>query len=189
MRKLILIVHTSIDGFVAGKNGEFDGFKPSPENLEFVCSLTDEADAALMGRVSYEMLESGWPHAWEKPGATPSEIKYSHWYNAAEKIVISKTLERTNLHNLTIIPTHIEEEILKIKKHKGKDILLFGSPTVFQTLADLNVIDEYWIIVYPAIFGKGILLFSHNSIPKKMTLLNTKQLSNGEIALHYKIEE
>ena len=58
MRKIILIVHTSLDGFVAGVNGEFDNFKPSPENLDFVCSLTDNSDAALVGRVSYEMLES-----------------------------------------------------------------------------------------------------------------------------------
>jgi hypothetical protein len=54
MRKLILIVHTSLDGFVAGLKGELDGFDASQENLEFVCKITEEADAALFGRISYK---------------------------------------------------------------------------------------------------------------------------------------
>ena len=134
MRKLILIVHTSLDGFVAGENGEFDGFNPSPENLDFVCSLTDEADAALAGRISYQMLESYWPTARDKANATSSEIKYSNWYNDAEKIVLSKSLSKTNLNKTTIISENIADKILEVKNRKGKNILMFGSPTIFEIL-------------------------------------------------------
>src|SRR5688572_2133339 len=108
MRKLILIVHTSLDGFAAGENGEFDDFKPSPENLDFVCSLTEQADAALFGRASYELLERYWPTARDNENATASEIKYSNWYNEAEKIVLSKTLSG-NRKKTTFISENIAE--------------------------------------------------------------------------------
>lgn len=188
MRKLILIVHTSIDGFVGGVKGEFDGFNASPENLDFICDLTDEADATLVGRVSYQMLERYWPTARDNAKASKSEIKYSNWYNHAEKIVLSKSLPKSNLNNTTIISENIADKLLEIKNQKGKDILMFGSPTVFEILNKLNLIDEYWIITYPAFFGNGISFFTRAKAPKKFKLLGTRQFSNGEIAINYKVE-
>jgi dihydrofolate reductase len=186
MRKLILIVHTSIDGFVAGVNGEFDNFNPSPENLDFVCSLTDEADAALVGRVSYQMLEKYWPTARDNKDATPSEIKYSNWYNAAEKIVLSTSLSDSK-NKLSVISNDINVGVQKIKNQAGKNILMFGSPTAYETLNKFNLIDEYWIIQYPVFFGKGIPFFTRVQNSNRLSLLNTKQFSNGEIAIHYKV--
>jgi hypothetical protein len=60
MRKLILIVHTSLDGFVAGSKRVLDGFDPSEENLKFVCKITKDADIAMFGRISFELLDSYW---------------------------------------------------------------------------------------------------------------------------------
>ena len=85
MRKLIAIVQTSFDGFVAGPNGEFTNFIGDEENLAFVCSLIENADAALFGRKSWQLLESNWPTAADKPGATAYEVKYSNWYNSVPK--------------------------------------------------------------------------------------------------------
>lgn len=185
MGKLILIVHISIDGFVADENGTFNNFNPSPENLDFVCSLTDEADTALAGRVSYQMLETFWPAAKDKPDATPSEIRYSNWYNSARKVVLSNTLSGANLHNTHIISKNIPDEIRNIKEQGSKNILMFGSPTAFQTLYRYDLIDEYRVILYPAVFGKGIPLFSGNEHLKQLQLADTRQLSNGEIVLNY----
>jgi dihydrofolate reductase len=187
MRKIILIVHTSLDGFVAGEKGEFDSFNPGPDNLDFVCSLTDGADAALAGRISYEMLDSYWPTAGDKKDATASEKKYSDWYNASEKIVLSETLSENKPGNVTVVGDDIKEKIIRIKNKKGKNILMFGSPTAFQSLNKLDLIDEYWVINYPVIFGKGIPFFTLAQMPRKLKTLNTRQLSNGEIATHYKV--
>ena len=66
MRKLVLVVHVSLDGFVAGPKGELDGFDAGEENLEFVCGLTKDADAALFGRLSYEMINGHWPTVKDK---------------------------------------------------------------------------------------------------------------------------
>ena len=188
MRKIIFVVHTSVDGFVAEENGAFDAMTQSPENLDFVCSLTDNADAVLAGRVSFQMLDRYWPTAHQNPNASESEINYSGWYNSAEKIVLSRSLAEKKDGGVTVLSENIEEGLTRIKNKKGKDILMFGSPSVYETLTHLNLIDEYWIIMYPVLLGKGIPLFKPQGI-KKMKCLSSKKLTMGEIVIHYKVEK
>lgn len=90
MRKLILVVHISLDGFVAGPKGELDGFSAEGENLEFVVKLTEDADTALFGRTSYQLLNRYWPTARNHPNATKGEIAYSNWYNNAKRLSFQK---------------------------------------------------------------------------------------------------
>jgi dihydrofolate reductase len=189
MRELTLIVQTSLDGFVAGVNGEFNNFIGGEENLEFVCSLTDDADAALFGRVSYQLLDTDWPSAASKPDATQNEIRYSKWYNSVPKYVLSRTLKIKDSVNTYIISENIENEINNIKKQPGKSILIFGSPTAVQSLLNLNLIDSFWIIVHPVIFGQGIPFFRDRKNIIKLELLNSKQLSNGTLCQKYSISQ
>jgi dihydrofolate reductase len=188
MRKIILIAHVSLDGFVAGLKGELDGFEPGEENLEFVCKIAEEADAAIFGRVSYQLLDSYWPTAHDRPNATRSEINYSNWYNAANKIVLSRTLSESDSHNTNILGANISEEINKIKQQPGKDILMFGSPAAYNSLLQLDLIDGYWIFINPVIFGEGIPLFTKRNERTKLRLLNTKEFPNGELALNYTLD-
>ena len=183
MRKLVLLAHISLDGFVAGPKGELDGFEAAEENLAFVCSLTENADAALFGRISYQLLNSYWPTARDHPGATKPEVDYSNWYNGAQKIVISKTMSGQSSEQTTVISGDIQNEIIKLKEKAGKDILIFGSPSVSQLLMQANLIDVYWIFVNPVIFSAGIPLFAGLSDKIKLRLVSTKQFVNGEIAL------
>ena len=185
MRKIILIAHTSLDGFIAGENGSLDGFEASEENLQFVCSLTEQADAALFGRISYQLLDSYWPTARELPNASKGTIAYSNWYNDATKIVISKSLPKGNLNNTIIISENISKEMKKIKQQPGKDILIFGSASVSQLLIQSDLVDSYWIFINPIIFGKGIALFENIKDQVKLKLLTAKQFPNGEISLNY----
>ncbi len=188
MRKLILVVHTSLDGFVAGLKGELDDFNAGQENLEFVCKLTEEADTALFGRISYELLNSYWPTAKDRPNATKGEILYSNWYNKVNKIVISKTMTNASFNNTIIISGNISNAIMKIKEQKGKNILIFGSPSVSQTLMQFDLIDNYWIFINPTIFGQGIPLFVVLPYKIKLNLMAKKQFLNGEIALNYEVD-
>ncbi|HEX5654396.1 MAG TPA: dihydrofolate reductase family protein [Chitinophagaceae bacterium] len=185
MRKLVLLAHISLDGFVAGPKGELDGFESAAENLGFVCQLTEEADAALFGRISYQLLDQYWPQAKDHPGATPEEVAFSNWYNKARKIVISRTLSNQESDNTTVICEDIPAEISKIKEEAGKDILIFGSPSVSQLLMRHELIDSYWIFINPVIFGKGIPLFAETASRTKLTLLHTHRFANGELALNY----
>lgn len=123
------MVHVSLDGFVAGKNGELDGFPIGDENLAFVNTLTRDADAAVFGRISYELLNAHWPTAGDNPAATEAEKEYSNWYNKAEKIVVSRTLQ-DNLSHTKIISENLAGEISKLKEKPGKNMLMFGSPSL-----------------------------------------------------------
>lgn len=185
MRKLILVVHISLDGFVAGSKAELDGFDVGEENLQFVCDLTEEADATLMGRISFKLLDDWWPTAAERANATKGQVAYSNWYNAAQKIVISKTLPGEDLNNTVIIRNNIEAEVSKLKQQPGKNILIFGSPSVAQILMEADLIDSYWIFINPVIFGKGIKLFAESSKMSRLKLIATKEFPNGEFGLQY----
>ncbi len=185
MRNIVLFAHISLDGFVAGSKGELDGFPVGDENLKFVCDLTEQADAALFGRLSYQLLDSYWPTAKDRVNASKNEIAYSNWYNSATKIVISKTITQEKLNNTVVIGGNFPHEITKLKELPGKDILIFGSPSVSKVLMQLGLIDSYWIFVNPVIFSEGIPLFGGLSKKIKLKLEATKQFPNGEIALNY----
>jgi len=189
MRELNLIAQTSLDGFVAGPKGEFDNFLGGEENLQFVCSIIDEADAAMFGRVSYELINSNWPTAATRPGATKNEIKYSNWYNAVPKYVLSKTLKVNNSKTTFVISKNIETEINYIKQQPGKKILIFGSPTTSHSLFDQNLIDSFWLIVHPVIFGQGIPFLRKRENTIKLGLLDSKQLSNGTFCHQYSVSK
>ena len=92
-----------------------------------------------------------------------------------------------DLNNATIISNDIFNEITRIKEQEGKNILIFGSPSVSQLLMQHNLIDDYWIFVNPIIFGEGIPLFTTFNNKIKLKLLETTKFSNGEIALNYSV--
>lgn len=187
MRKLILVVHTSLDGFVAGPSGELDGFPSGDENLGFVCGLTDEADTMLLGRVSFQLLDSFWPKAQNIRGATKNEVRYSNWYNDAQKIVLSKTLKADNLIKTTIISEDMPGKVRDLKQQSGKNILVFGSPAVSRQLMQLDLLDEYWIFINPVIFGAGIPLFQ-SAVKHRLKMLTVATFGNGEVAVNYRVE-
>src|SRR6476620_10640669 len=103
MKKIISFVHISLDGFVAGPNREMNWIKVDEEIFDHVGKRISETDAALYGRVTYEMMENYWPNAGKKQGASRNEINHSGWYNKTHKIVLSKTMKGSSLPNTKII--------------------------------------------------------------------------------------
>lgn len=90
MRKIISSAHISLDGFVAGLNGEMNWIKVDEEIFDHLGMRIRETDTALYGRVTYETMESDWPAAGDQPDAGKHEIDHSKWYNKAHKIVCPK---------------------------------------------------------------------------------------------------
>src|SRR5882672_3565606 len=103
MRKIISFMHISLDGFVAGPNGEMNWIKVDEEIFDHVGKRISETDSALYGRLTYEMMQGYWPGAGKEPDASKHDIEHSKWYNNAHKIVLSKTLDNAGLTNTTII--------------------------------------------------------------------------------------
>jgi len=185
MRNLIFFMHTSLDGFVAGLNGEMDWIKVDEEMFDFVATMTEQADTALYGRVTYEMMQSYWPKAGEQPNASKHDIEHSTWYNRVSKVVLSRTMKEIGLQNTTVINDQLSEKINSIKHRGDKNILIFGSPRASQSLLNQGLIDEFWLFVNPIILGQGMPLFKNITGTTKLKFVESKTFTCGVIALHY----
>jgi dihydrofolate reductase len=185
MRKLIFFIHTSLDGFVAGINGEMDWINTDDAMFDFVATMTNKADTALYGRVTYDMMQSYWPTAGEQPNASKHDKEHSAWYNKVSKVVLSKTISEKGLDNTKVIADELADNVNKIKKQDGKNILIFGSPTASHSLLSLGLIDEFWLFVNPVLLGNGIPLYKGTTETTKLKLIETQTFSLGVIALHY----
>jgi dihydrofolate reductase len=188
MRKIISFMHISLDGFVAGPNGEMDWIKVDQEIFDHVGKRISEGDTALYGRVTYQMMESYWPTAADKPTATKHDIEHAKWYKEVHKVVLSKTMEDAELANTTIISGNLSDRINKLKQQLGNDILLFGSPTATHSLMEQGLIDGYWLFVNPIILGQGIPLFVNIKDKIKLNLLTTQQFTCGVTELNYVVD-
>ena len=177
----------SLDGFVAGLNGEMDWIKVDEEIFDHVGKRISEGDAALYGRVTYQMMENYWPEAGNKPTASKHDIEHSKWYNRVKKVVLSTTLKEEGLTNTKIISDNLADSINEIKQEAGHDILLFGSPTATHSLIQLNLIDGFWLFVNPIVLGKGIPLFVDIKDQIKLELLTTRQFTCGVTELNYTV--
>ena len=189
MRKIISFMHISLDGFVAGLNGEMGWIKVNEEIFDYVGKRISEGDTALYGRVTYQMMENYWPTAGDKPAATRHDIEHSKWYSKVHKVVLSKTLKDAGLTNTKIISDNLPDRINEIKQQSGNDILLFGSPTATHSLIQLNLIDGFWLFVNPVILGRGIPLFVDIKDKIKLKLLpTTRQFTCGVTELNYTVD-
>lgn len=181
-------MHISLDGFVAGPNGEMDWITVNEEIFDYVGQRISQGDTALYGRKTYEMMESYWPTAADKPNASKHDIEHSKWYSEVHKVVLSKTMQYKILPKTSIISDHLTKNINAIKNQAGGDILLFGSPTATHALQEQNLIDGYWLFVNPIILGQGIPLFKGIKEKTKLQLLNSHSFSCGVTELNYLIE-
>jgi dihydrofolate reductase len=182
-------MHISLDGFVAGPNGELNWVKVDEELFDYVGQRISKGDTSMYGRVTYQMMENYWPTAGRQPNATKHEINHSKWYNDVHKVVLSKTLKEADLTNTTVISDNLASRINAIKQQGDKEILLFGSPTATHALIQQNLIDGYWLFVNPIILGKGKPLFTDIKDKINLSLVPpSKQFSSGVTELNYIVE-
>ncbi len=186
-------MHISLDGFVAGPNGELDWVKVDEEIFGHVGERISKSDTALYGRVTYQMMENYWPTAGDKPTASKHDIEHSKWYGKVRKVVLSKTMNPDIvLTNTEIIRDDLAKRINELKSRPAsggsEDILLFGSPTATHSLIQLNLIDGYWLFVNPVILGQGISLFANIRDKVGLKLVTTRPFTSGVTELNYMVE-
>lgn len=178
-------MHVSLDGFVGGPNGEMDWIHVDDEIFDFGSKRTKQADTALYGRVTYQMMESYWPTAADQPTATKHDIEHSAWYKKAAKVVLSRTMKGAIPANTKIISDDLANEITKLKQAAGKEILIFGSPSAVHSLMQENLIDDFWLYVNPVLLGQGIPLFKNIKVKSKLKFVASHAFPSGVICLHY----
>src|SRR5215210_71068 len=146
------------------------------------------SDALLLGRVTYEGFAAAWPNMMEQyEGPRREELKsYADMMNGYPKYVVSETLEEPlEWNNSTLIKGNVAEEVLRLKQQPGKDILIFGSGVLGNTLMQHDLIDEYRLMVFPVVVGSGKRLFRDGVDTKVLRLVYTKAFGSGVVVLSY----
>ena len=186
MKKIIVFNLVSVDGFFAGLNGEIDWHMVDDEFNRFAIEQTSTFDTILFGRVTYKLFENYWPTVATDLSISKEDREIAHTINSINKIVFSKTLDKVIWENTKLSHKIIPEEIIKLKQQPGKDIVIFGSGTIVQSLTNLNLIDEYRLLLNPVVLGKGKPLFSNMQNKLTLKLLKTKTFKSGNVLLCYK---
>jgi dihydrofolate reductase len=198
MRKLIVSNMMSLDGYYEGpgKNVmvlfDYRWDYPTDESFDaYNAERLHAADTLLLGRVSYDGFKSFWPSVADDPDATPLQREISHLNNAIEKVVISDTLtseETDPWHNTRIIGrADAHERIAELKRQLGKDILVFGSRTLWKDLLANDLVDELHLMIGPVVLGAGTPVFDEQPAVT-LRLIDTRTWDgSGNVLLRYEV--
>src|SRR3954470_10593654 len=188
MRKVLLLEHVSLDGYVAGPNGEMNWIRLPDEIWSYGDRLTGTSDAAIYGRNTYGMMAGYWPTAADGPDADRHAIDHAAWVNNAQRYVFSNTLETAPWgdSSCTIVKGDAVAEVARLKQEPGGNIFLVGSITLAQSLMRAGLVDEYHINLNPVVLGGGRALFPDGlQAALNLQLVASTPLPTGVIALHY----
>jgi dihydrofolate reductase len=181
MRKILAFENVTLDGYMAGPNGEIDWAIRDEEVSEYSKEGNESTDTFLFGRVTYDMMASFWP----TPMGKSANPVFADALNSAHKIVFSTTLEKAHWQNTEVAQEISKEEILKLKQLPGKNMMIFGSGSLVEQLTKLGLIDEYQLMINPVVLGKGIPLFKNITDRLNLTLLQTRTFKSGLVLLQY----
>lgn len=157
MRRIVYWVHTSVDGFIEGPNGEFDWPRLGPELSGYSRQLHDRVDTFLYGRRVWELMASYWPTA-ESVSDHPHDRWFAPVWRATRKIVFSRTLTSAEWAD-RVIGSDLVGQVSGLKAAPGKDLLLTGGAELAAELTRLGLIDEYHVAVHPVVLGGGKQVF------------------------------
>ena len=183
MRKIILMTSVSLDGFIAGPNGELDWHLVDDEVHRDFNDVLRTMSVFLFGRVMYEMMAEFWPTADSDPASTPPMVEYAGIFREMPKIVFSKTLERADW-NATVVRDVDPEEIQKLKAEPGGDMVIGGADLAGEFMRQ-DLIDEYRLYVHPVVIGQGKPLFHPSEKQVDLHLAETRTFGNGVVLLRY----
>jgi dihydrofolate reductase len=159
----------SLDGYIAGPNGEFDWIVNDPD-IDFV-ALFAQFDTLLMGRRTFELLV--------REGRTKIP--------GMKLFVFSKTLRSHDYPEVTIVPGRPEETVAALRAEPGKDIWLFGGGALFQSFLDAKLVDKVEVAVIPVLLGEGIPLLASPAKQAKLKLTGHKVYKTGIVMLNYAV--
>jgi dihydrofolate reductase len=180
-------MRVTLDGFVAGPHGEMDWMEEFLDEAlaNYESELQKTVDTILFGRATYQGFESFWPKVAEDPTTPKGLVEYAQQLNAMRKIVFSRSLSHVEWNNSTLVKEIVPEAITKMKQEPGRDMAIYGSTSIVQTLTNLSLIDTYQLLVFPVVLGSGKLLFQGILHQVKLSLISARTHPSGVAVLSY----
>ena len=170
MRRIRYAVAMSLDGYIAGPNGEADWIIMDPE-IDFN-AIFNEFDTILVGRRTFEAM------ARAGQGGMPG----------MKAFVFSRTLKQRDYSDVTIVAENAEETLTALRQESGKDIWLFGGGSLFRSLLDAGLVDTVEVAVIPVLLGGGVSLFPPPAKRATLKLSRHKVYKTGIVALEYAVK-
>ncbi|TGD81643.1 dihydrofolate reductase family protein [Hymenobacter wooponensis] len=185
MRKLKLQVQMTVDGFIAGPNGEMDWmtFNWDDKLKDYVTQLTNSADCIVLGR---KLAEGFIPH-WAAVATDPSnpDVAAGQKFTDTPKVVFTKTLQQAEWANTTLATADLTDEIRQLKAQPGQDIIAYGGASFVSSLIKHNLIDEYHLFINPAALGRGLPIFTGLGGTQHLTLVHATAFECGIVVQQY----
>ena len=185
MRKVILLMGMSIDGFGAG------GWTPPVTWGKDIDDVHEEVrrqlasiDTFLFGRVSFELWEKFWPARADDPRSAAFEKEFSRLTDAVQKVVYSKTLKAVHWQNSRLVSGSIADDVARMKRASGGDLAIAGGPRLARAFGELGLIDEYRLWIHPTIAGSGTPLLGNTGAPRNLDIIDVKTFGGGGLCLH-----
>lgn len=180
MRKIFLFMMVTLDGYFEGENHDISWHNVDEEFEQFVHEQNNHLDTILFGRRTYDLFVNFWP----TPEGARADKATSDWMNAAHKVVVSEPFEPT-WRNMTVVSANVNEEIAKLKREQGTDVVLLGSNMLCASLMQAGLVDQFNIMVNPVAIGKGTPLFAGIQRPIPMKLIDSRVFKNGNVLNRY----
>ncbi len=186
MRKLKLQIQMTVDGFVAGPNGEMDwmwvsGGEQGDDDLKKGIELADSCDTILMGRKMVPGFVEHWENVFDNQSDSPAHGLAQRMVNM-RKIVFSRTQTAISGRNIEVENGDLATAVNELKKQPGKDIIVYGGVAFVSSLISENLIDEYHFSINPVAIGHGLSIFKEQKILK---LESSTTLKSGEVFNKY----
>lgn len=179
MRKVKLQMQVSIDGFVAGPNGEMDWMVWDWDDAlkDYVTRLTEPVDTILLGRVLAQGFIPYWAADPQREGAEK--------INSSKKVVFTKTLDRSEWDNTVLAKGDLVAEVTQMKQQEGHDIIAYGGGNFVSNLIKANLIDEYHLLVNPTALGSGMPIFRDLEAHRALKLIQSRSFECGIVVMNY----
>lgn len=198
MRKIIVFIHSTLNGVVTGSADDKTNFmtwaQAGIDDIgEAFLTNFDPVDTIMLGRGTYEDLSRKWPFVKDWPGVKEAALRQGDIINSLPKIIVAGEHEVENPKwgdfeaPTQLTGSDIEDQIRALKEQDGGDIITFGSPTLVQSLTNVNLVDEYRILVHPVVVGEGGHLFENIVGRKDLELLTHEAFEHGAILVRYAV--
>ncbi|MBC8059379.1 MAG: dihydrofolate reductase family protein [Clostridiaceae bacterium] len=184
MRKLKLQVQVSVDGFISGLNGEMNWMTSNWDNelIKYVKEITEPVDCIVLGR----KLAQGFIPYWASKPEGEDAFGVDKMNNTT-KVIFTKTLEMSEWDNTVLAKGDLVDEITKLKKQDGKDIIAYGGGTFVSALIKQGLVDEFHLLINPTAIGNGMPIFKGLEFNQKYKLLKSKSFECGIVVINYEL--